>query len=208
MADVADGRGGATAGSEPKGAVRVEYRPIGDLVPYAGNSRTHSPSQVKALAAPITTFGWTNPILLDEQLTILAGHGRLAAAKLLGMTEVPCIVLRGLTDEQRRAYVIADNQIALNSAWDFGLLREEMRTIEGAGIDLSLLGNIELPVEKPKEQTWKPPVIKFNVVFDNEAQQQVWFEFLKYLKQEFPDKPTTAAALVEFLQQVSMKGDR
>lgn len=122
------------------GTIKTETRPIGDLIPFARNSRTHSDSQVAQIAASIKEFGWTNPILIDGDNGIIAGHGRLAAARKLGITDVPVIVLDHLTDAQKRALVIADNKLALNAGWDFELLASEMAGLGEDGFDLSLLG--------------------------------------------------------------------
>ncbi|SCM71573.1 conserved hypothetical protein [uncultured Pleomorphomonas sp.] len=118
----------------------VVYRPIDTLIGYARNARTHSDEQVDQIAASIREFGWTNPILIDEQLTIIAGHGRLAAAKKLGMDEVPTITLAGLTEAQRRALILADNRLALNAGWDEDLLKIELLDLADAQFDISLLG--------------------------------------------------------------------
>ena len=116
------------------------YRPIDEIIPYAKNSRTHSKSQVAQIAGSIKEFGFTNPILIDENNGIIAGHGRLEAAQLLKMNDVPTICLAGLTDEQKRAYVIADNKLALNAGWDTDLLKIELEMLKSDGFDLSLTG--------------------------------------------------------------------
>lgn len=113
---------------------------VEDLIPYALNSRTHSDEQVAQIAASIKEFGFTNPILIDETNGVIAGHGRLLAARKLGLDEVPTIVLSGLSDAQKRAYVIADNKIALNASWDFELLKVELADLELSGFDISLTG--------------------------------------------------------------------
>jgi ParB-like chromosome segregation protein Spo0J len=100
------------------GPIKIEQRKIDALIPFARNSRTHSDEQVAQIAASIREFGWTNPILVDADNGILAGHGRLLAARKLGMGEVPVISLDGLTEAQKRALVIADNKLALNAGWD------------------------------------------------------------------------------------------
>jgi ParB family chromosome partitioning protein len=117
---------------------KLEWRNIGEIIPYARNSRTHSEEQVAQIAASIKEFGWTNPVLIDEENGIIAGHGRLAAARKLGHTEIPVIELTGLSEAQKRAYVIADNKLALNAGWDTEMLVNELRDLEG--IDLSLTG--------------------------------------------------------------------
>ena len=114
--------------------------PINRLVPYERNARTHSPEQVAQIVASIQEFGFTNPLLVDGADGVLAGHGRLAAAKDMGLAEVPVIVLDHLTPTQRRAYILADNQLALNAGWDAELLQQEIVGLNLADFDLSLLG--------------------------------------------------------------------
>ena len=110
------------------------------LIPYARNSRTHAEAQVAQIAASIKEFGFTNPILIDEKGGIIAGHGRALAAQKLGLKTVPVITLAHLTETQRKAYVIADNKLALNAGWDDELLRLEFDELEAAGFDLELTG--------------------------------------------------------------------
>ncbi|GLS79897.1 site-specific DNA-methyltransferase [Paracoccus marinus] len=118
----------------------VEYRPLDSLVPYARNARTHSEAQVAEIAGSIREFGFTNPVLIAEDGTLIAGHGRVLAARLLGMDTVPTITLTGLSDNQRRALVLADNRIALNAGWDEALLSLELTDLKEAGFDLGILG--------------------------------------------------------------------
>lgn len=118
----------------------IVSRKVEDLIPYARNSRTHSDAQVAQIAASVREFGWTNPILIDGENGIIAGHGRVLAARKLGMDEVPCIELAGLTDMQRRAYIIADNKLALNGGWDDELLAVELGELNAADFDMSLIG--------------------------------------------------------------------
>ena len=121
-------------------ALRVEYRPIEALIPFAGNPREHSDGQVAQIAASIREFGFTNPIPLDGGNGVIAGHARLAAARLLGLRTVPCIELAGLSEAQKRAYVIADNKLALNGAWNEDLLRLELTELKEMGANLELVG--------------------------------------------------------------------
>ncbi len=114
--------------------------PTGQLVPYARNARTHSDDQVAQIAASITEFGFTNPILIGEDSVIIAGHGRLMAAQRLGLSEVPVIVLAHLNAAQRRALVVADNKIALNAGWDTEILLEQIELIRADGFDIDLVG--------------------------------------------------------------------
>ena len=119
---------------------RMEMVPVVALVPYARNSRTHSDQQVAQIAASMREFGFTNPVLVDEAGGIIAGHGRVMAAKSLGLAEVPCIRLAHLSEAQKRAYVIADNKLALNAGWDEAMLRLELEDLRAADFDLDLLG--------------------------------------------------------------------
>lgn len=121
-------------------ARRIELWPIERLVPYERNARTHSPEQVAQIASSIQEFGFVNPVLVDTDSGVIAGHGRLAAAKDLGLADVPVVVLDHLTPEQRRAYVIADNKLALNAGWDMSLLQQEVMSLSLADFDLDLLG--------------------------------------------------------------------
>lgn len=120
--------------------VAVIYKNAATLKPRAKNSRTHSAEQVSQIAASIKEFGFTNPVLIDPAGGVIAGHGRLEAAKLLGMADVPTITLDGLSPAQIRAYVIADNKLALNAGWDLDILRLELGELGNEGFDLSLIG--------------------------------------------------------------------
>lgn len=113
---------------------------INDLIPYIRNARTHSESQIAQIAASIKEFGFLSPILIAEDNTILAGHGRLAAARKLGLKQVPCVKESHLTETQRRAYIIADNKLSLNAGWDEDILAIELSELQGADFDLDLLG--------------------------------------------------------------------
>jgi DNA modification methylase len=121
-------------------ADRVERRLVAELVPYARNARTHSPAQVAKIAASIQEWGWTNPVLVDEIGSIIAGHGRVLAARKLGIADVPVMVASGWTEAQRRAYVLADNRLALDAGWDEDLFRSELVNLGELGFDLPLTG--------------------------------------------------------------------
>jgi DNA modification methylase len=120
--------------------LEITYQKVTDLIPYVNNSRTHSEEQVKQIAASIKEFGFTNPILIDENKGVIAGHGRLLAAGKLALAEVPTIVLEGLTEAQRKAYVIADNKLALNAGWDTTSLTAELERLKELDFDLDILG--------------------------------------------------------------------
>lgn len=119
---------------------KIEHWPLDRLIPYAANARTHSDVQIAQISASMREFGWTNPVLVDGAGGIVAGHGRVLAARSLGLTECPVIVLAHLTEAQRRAYVIADNKLALNSGWDDGLLALELGALKSLDFDLGLTG--------------------------------------------------------------------
>src|SRR5512146_421151 len=124
----------------PAMARRIEIWPTDRLVPYARNARTHSDGQIAQIAASIAEFGFNAPILVDSDAGIIAGHGRLLAAKRLGLAEVPVIVLDHLTPVQRRAYILADNRLSLSAGWNDELLAEELAAIEAEGFDLGVIG--------------------------------------------------------------------
>lgn len=170
----------------------IVSRKVEDLIPYARNSRTHSDAQVAQIAASVREFGWTNPVLVDGENGIIAGHGRVLAARKLGMEEAPCIELAGLTDTQRRAYIIADNKLALNGGWDDELLALELGELNAADFDMALVGfdagelsaamglDEELDGGAPKIDEGIDYKEKFAVIVDcaDEAEQQATFERL------------------------------
>ena len=117
-----------------------EIKKVSDLIPYVNNSRTHSDEQATQIASSIKEFGFTNPVLIDESGGLIAGHGRLMAAKKLDLKEVPCIVLSGLTEAQKKAYIIADNQLPQNAGWDLDKLKLEIDTLSEMDFDIDLLG--------------------------------------------------------------------
>lgn len=139
-------------------AKRIELWPIDRLVPYAKNSRLHDEAQVAQIAASISEFGFTNPILVDSSDGIVAGHGRLAAARELGLQTVPVVVLDHLSERQRRAYVIADNKLALNAAWDVDVLAGEIEALRDDGFDLDLVGFTEAELEGLLKDGWESDI--------------------------------------------------
>lgn len=121
-------------------ADKVERRPIENLIPYVNNARTHSDEQVAQIAASMKEWGWTNPVLVDESGMIIAGHGRVMAARKLGYSEAPVMVASGWTEAQKKAYVLADNQLAVNAGWDAELLSTELKGLQELDFDLGLIG--------------------------------------------------------------------
>jgi ParB-like chromosome segregation protein Spo0J len=142
-----------------KNKPKIEQVSVTALIPYARNSRTHSEAQVAQIAGSIREFGFTNPVLIDAENGIIAGHGRIMAAQKLGLAEVPCIRLDHLTETQRKAYVIADNKLALNSGWDETMLGLELADLRELDFDLNLTGfdgdEIERFLNPPEES--EPP---------------------------------------------------
>jgi hypothetical protein len=128
--------------------LRVDHRSLDALIPYARNARTHSDAQVAQIAASIRSFGWTNPILVDGENGVIAGHGRLLAARKLGLGSVPVIELSGLSEAERRAYVLADNKLALNAGWDEAMLGAEVADLVALGVDMDPTGFGAGEVEK------------------------------------------------------------
>ncbi len=133
---------------------KVKYTKTAELIPYVNNSRTHSEAQIKQVASSIKEFGFTNPIIIDEGNTILAGHGRLQAAQLLGLEQVPTQSVEGWSEAKKKAYIIADNKLALNAGWDVELLKLELDAIGSLDFDVELTGfndgeilNLNLDVE-------------------------------------------------------------
>ena len=125
-------------------ADQVERRAVAALIPYASNARTHSDAQVAQIAASIRQWGWTTSVLVSEDSTIIAGHGRVLAAQTLGLKSVPVMVAHGWSEAQKRAYVIADNKLALNAGWDDALLGVEIAGLKDLGFDLDLIGFSDL----------------------------------------------------------------
>lgn len=125
-------------------APSLVLRQLADLKPYDRNARTHSEAQVAQIAGSISEFGFTNPILIDENNTVLAGAGRVMAATKLKRQEVPCVLLAGLSDAQKAAYVLADNKLALNASWDDGALQEELMRLADLGFETTLTGFSEV----------------------------------------------------------------
>ena len=123
-----------------KTTTEMQLIPLGKLVPYVNNARTHSPEQLAKLRSSLREFGFINPVIIDRDLNVIAGHGRIAAAKEEGITEVPCVFVDYLTEAQKKAYILADNRMALDAGWDEELLRIEIESLQGTDFDVSLTG--------------------------------------------------------------------
>ena len=129
---------------------KFERVAVDTLIPYVNNANIHSDKQITMLASSIREFGFLNPILIDKDRNVIAGHGRILAAKKLGLTEVPCVYVEGLTEAQRKAYILADNRLAEVSEWDMDMVNAELEGLEEFEFDINLIG-FELPEEMPSD---------------------------------------------------------
>ena len=169
-------------------ADKVEKRKVKDLVPYANNARTHSKEQIDQIVRSIEEWGWTVPVLVDEDGGLIAGHGRILAAKKLKIDEVPVVVARGWSEAQKRAYVLADNKLTENGTWDNDLLQAEIGALKDLNFDISLtgfsLGELEPLLGMTTSGIETPPVSKYReqygviVLCNDEAHQQRVYEEL------------------------------
>ncbi|EBJ6082722.1 TPA: ParB N-terminal domain-containing protein [Escherichia coli] len=175
-------------------ALKIEYLPVGKLLRYAKNSRTHSDEQVEQLVNSIREFGFTNPVLIDEKNELIAGHGRLAAAEILEMDKVPAIRLSNLSEKQKKAYRIADNKLALNAGWDMQLLAEEVKELMDDDFDIDLLGFNDaeldemLSDEQPREE-------------DDNSSPVVQIKYLAIDKERIPATDMEIALLLDVYRQ-------
>ncbi len=156
--------------------MKIEYKDINDLIPYVNNTRTHSEEQINQIASSIKEFGFTNPVLIDKNNGLIAGHGRVMGAKKLGLKEVPTITLDNLTEAQKKAYIIADNKIALNAGFDEELLRIELQSLQEMDFDYSNLGfDFEFDIKEIideneinlKDEEYKE---KFSIIIDCDSE--------------------------------------
>lgn len=167
----------------------VERRPVADLTPYARNARTHSAAQVDEIVASIREWGWTVPVVVDEEGGIIAGHGRVMAAVKMGLTEVPVVVARGWTEVQKRTYILADNKLGLNSGWDGQLLAIEMSDLKSLDANLGLAGFSEREITRTLRsletgaETGQLGDLEFRVVVDCTSEEHQ-AELLQRLKRE------------------------
>ncbi|HBK1438259.1 TPA: ParB N-terminal domain-containing protein [Escherichia coli] len=175
-------------------ALKIEYLPVGKLLRYAKNSRTHSDEQVEQLVNSIREFGFTNPVLIDEKNELIAGHGRLAAAEILEMDKVPAIRLSNLSEKQKKAYRIADNKLVLNAGWDMQLLAEEVKELMDDDFDIDLLGFNDaeldemLSDEQPQEE-------------DDNSSPVVQIKYLAIDKERIPATDMEIALLLDVYRQ-------
>ncbi|EGZ4104558.1 nuclease [Salmonella enterica subsp. enterica serovar Abaetetuba] len=174
--------------------LKIEYLPRGKLLRYAKNSRTHSDEQVDQLVNSIREFGFTNPVLIDEKDELIAGHGRLAAAEILELVEVPAIRLKNLSDKQKKAYRIADNKLALNAGWDMQLLAEEVSELVESDFDIELLGFSDSEIDDMLNV--EPPLSE-----EDDAPPVVQIKYLSIDKDRIPATDTEIALLLDVYRQ-------
>jgi len=193
----------------PWPADKVTRRPLAELVPTARNARTHSAGQIGQIAASIKEWGWTVPVLVDESGGIIAGHGRVLAAKRLGLDTVPVMVASGWSETKKRAYLIADNKLPLNADWDPELLKLDLQDLKDSDFDLGLTGfelqEVEAALDPPAKKQRNGlgnMVVQFTIVFDDVTQQEAWFGFVRDLKKKYPEEGTLGARLAAFIAEI------
>lgn len=173
--------------------MEIIYKNVNDLIPYVNNTRTHSEEQINQIASSIKEFGFTNPVLIDTQGGVIAGHGRIMGAKKLNLTEVPTIVLSNLTEAQKKAYIIADNKIALNAGWDEDLLQLELMALDEMGFDYANLGfDFDIDIEELEDEEFevnlptgdRDPIR--NMTFTVSDEQHELIEKVLKLAKEYP----------------------
>lgn len=192
---------------------KIVMRNVAELKENPRNSRTHSQEQVDVIAALITKFGFTVPILIDSDDVMWAGHGRKLGALKLGMRKVPTIDVSYLSEDEKRALMVADNAVPMAAGWDLNALVPELDAMKAGGLDLAALGMAslyDLVPKEPEEEQAAPRnrraqssgtgmVIQYNIVFDDVDQQQAWFRFLRGLKAKYADAETIGARLARFI---------
>ena len=166
---------------------KLELISIKKLIPYASNARTHSDDQIKKIQASIREFGFVNPVLIGKDYGIIAGHGRVEAAKREGMTEVPCVWVEHLTEAQKKAYILADNRLALDAGWDMDILRVEIEELKELDFDIDLSGFSDSDfdiTEMPsaKEYTAREYQYEHVLVTFEKTRKVEYDEFIEYLK--------------------------
>ena len=193
--------------------LQVEYRPVQELLAQSRNPRRHPAKQIDQLVESIRQFGWTAPIIIDGERGVLAGHGRLLAAKKLGMSQVPVIEIADLSPVEKRAYLIADNQLAIEATWDYELLRGELSALKLAEFDVEIVGFADAeqflqppPPEKPTKRGFGATSLQYNLIFEDDEQQTEWFGFIRSLKNKYPTAETLGQRLMLFFAQEGYLG--
>jgi len=187
---------------------------VDKLIPYAKNARNHSDLQIAQIAASIKEFGFNDPIEIDEDNMILAGHGRVLAARKLGLSKVPFVKIEGLSKAQKQAYILTNNKLALNSDWDNELLKIELHDLSDMKFDMEMLGfdgaelsEIMYPEPTKSTDPSDKPLnfsIQYNIVFDDEQQQEVFYAFIRFLKEKFPETDSVGQRLFEYIGELDL----
>ena len=187
---------------------------VDKLIPYAKNARNHSDLQIAQIAASIKEFGFNDPIEIDEDNMILAGHGRVLAARKLGLSKVPFVKIEGLSKAQKQAYILTNNKLALNSDWDNELLKIELHDLSDMKFDMEMLGfdgaelsEIMYPEPTKSTDPSDKPLnfsIQYNIVFDDEQQQEVFYAFIRFLKEKYPETDSVGQRLSEYIGELDL----
>lgn len=178
---------------------------VDKLIPYENNAKIHGDDQVRMIADSINEFGFISPCIIDKDYNLIAGHGRVLAAKLLGMETVPCLFVEGLTDAQRRAYILADNRLTEMGEWDLDKVKIELQGLEdmefdfgsfeignlGFDMDLRMVSSDDDP-DEPTSRNEEGYSIAYELVFNTEEEQDRWYDFLIQLKRKHPECETIA----------------
>lgn len=190
--------------------LKIEYMALGKIKPCENNPRKISEVAVEKVASSINEFGFKSPIIVDKNLEIVAGHTRLKAAEYLALEEVPVIVVNDLSDEQIRALRIADNKTAEFSDWDMELLKEELQELTDCDFDVELTGfdfsevdrllQDEVEEEEVEEDNSPGYIIQYNIIFNDEGEQEIWHDFLKKIKDKYPELETISERVVKFIR--------
>ncbi len=191
--------------------MNVKTVKITSLKPHPRNPRQHPEGALNKLVKSIKEFGWTNPVLVSKDGYVLAGHARLKAAEKAGLTEVPVIYL-DLEGAKADAYLIADNKIQELTDWDLPALKDILQDLDDGQFDLTLTGFDEKEIEQlmtqfnpgDGEQGEQGVVIQYNIIFDDEQQQESWFKFIKWLKAKYPEAETIAQRLQIFIESLDL----
>ena len=194
--------------------MKIESKKITDVIPYESNPRIIPEQAIESIASSIKKFGWQQPIIIDKQNVIIAGHTRLKAAQRLGLSEVPVHIAHDLTDEDVKKFRILDNKLGELSSWDEDVLESELLQLDMAEFnslfliqdeDMSELSKYDFSVDnlenESDERGLGNPIIQYTIIFDNEIQQTSWVEFLKKLRNEYPSEDSIASKIVRYLKE-------
>lgn len=184
--------------------MQIEKISIDDIVPYEYNAKLHPQEQIEQIKKSILEFGNNDPIAIDEDNMIIEGHGRYIALKQLGYKEIEIIKLTHLSDEQKKAYILVHNQLTMNSDFDKDLLSSELFELQTINFDIDGYGfDLDLDEELEEEDEFedKPEVLKYNLIFGCEEEQETFLRFVEYLKEKYPDLDTITSRLYAYINE-------